>query len=52
MTLKPKGRGLAITFVVALGGLASMVNASRAGTVSPKTMELGLTYKALAAGEM
>ena len=43
MTLNPKGRGAAraaVALAMALGGLASMVNASRAGTVSPKTKEL------------
>jgi PPOX class probable F420-dependent enzyme len=43
MTLNPKGRGAAraaVALAVALGGLASMVNASRAGTVSPQTQEL------------
>ena len=43
MTLNPNGRGAAraaVALAVALGGLASMVNASRAGTVSPKTQEL------------
>jgi len=43
MIFNPKGRGAARAVVVlagALGGLASMVNASRAGTVSPKTEEL------------
>ena len=42
MALKPKGRGAArpvVALAVALGGLASMVNASRAD-VSPKTKEL------------
>ena len=42
MTNTAKGRGpaRAVAFAVVLGGLASMVTASRAGTVSPKTKEL------------
>ena len=42
MTNNAKGRGpaRAVALAVVLGGLASMVTASRAGTVSPKTKEL------------
>ena len=42
MTNTAKGRGAAraVALAVVLGGLASMVTASRAGTVSPKTKEL------------
>lgn len=43
MTFMQQGRGAmrpAVILAIALGGLASMVTASRAGTVSPKTKEL------------
>ena len=43
MMINAKGRGPAgatVALAVVLGGLASMVTASRAGTVSPKTKEL------------
>ena len=43
MTINAKGRGparAAVALAVVLGGLASMVTASHAGTVSPKTKEL------------